>query len=129
MNDYSFLSTFVKLSLKQKRKYLFICISKYVLRKVLDKTYKLYNRPHLNYGDIIYHNQRADLMHLVEQTRYKAALIVLGCRQGISREKIYKELGCESISDRMWFHRLTIFYKKIIGHLPLCQIIYQEEGK
>ena len=87
------------------------CISKYVSRKVLDMTYKLYIRPHFDYGDVIYHNQRADLMHLVEQTQYKAGLVVSGCWQGTSREKLYKELGWVSLTDRRWFHRMTIFYK------------------
>ena len=48
-------------------------------RKTLDLSYKLYVRPHLDYGDVIYHNQREDLMTLVEQVQYKAALIVTGC--------------------------------------------------
>ena len=30
-------------------------LSKYVARDVLDQIYKLYVRPHLDYGDIIYH--------------------------------------------------------------------------
>ena len=30
-------------------------LSKYVSRDVLDQMYKLYVRPHLDYGDIIYH--------------------------------------------------------------------------
>ena len=38
-------------------------LSKYVSRKVLDLSYKLYVRPHLDYGDVIYHNQRADMMN------------------------------------------------------------------
>ena len=54
-------------------------LSKYVDRNVLDLSYKLYIRPHLDYGDILYHNQRADLMNLIEQVQYKAALIVSGC--------------------------------------------------
>ena len=44
-------------------------------------------RPHLDYGDVIYHNQRADLMNLIERVQYKAALIVSGCWLGTSREK------------------------------------------
>ena len=42
-------------------------LSNFVGRKVLDMCYNLYVRPHLDYGDVIYHNQRADLMKLVEQ--------------------------------------------------------------
>ena len=33
-------------------------LSKNVVRNVLDRSYKLYVRPHLDYGDIIYHKQR-----------------------------------------------------------------------
>ena len=58
-------------------------LSKYVSRNVLDTCYKLYVRPHLDYGDVIYHIQRADLMNLIEQVQYKAALIVSRCWQGM----------------------------------------------
>ena len=68
-------------------------LSKYVSREILDLSYKLYVRPLLDYGDVIYHNQREDLMNLVEQVQYKAALIVTGCWQGTSRVKLYDELG------------------------------------
>ena len=93
-------------------------LSRYVSRKVLDLSYKLYIRPHLDYGDVIYHNQRTDLMDLVEQVQYKAALIVSWCWQGTSRVKLYDELGWESMSDRRWFRRLTTFYKIKNGMTP-----------
>ena len=35
-------------------------LSKYVSREVLDQIYKLYVRPHLDYGDIIYHKYDPD---------------------------------------------------------------------
>ena len=93
-------------------------LSKYVPRKILNLSYKLYVRPHLDYGDVIYHNQREDLMHLVEQIQYKAALIVTGCWQGTSRVKLYDELGWESLSDRRWGRRLTLYYKIVNGETP-----------
>ena len=68
-------------------------LSKYVNRNVIDLSHKLHVRPHLDYGDVIYHNQRDDLMKLIEQVQYKAALNVSGCCQGTSREKLYDELG------------------------------------
>ena len=37
-------------------------------------SYKMYVRPHLDYGDVIYHNQRANLMNLLEKVQYKAVL-------------------------------------------------------
>ena len=101
-------------------------LSKYVARNVLDLSYKLYVRPHLDYGDIIYHNQREDLMKLIEQVQYKAALIITGCWQGTSRVKLYEELGWESLSDRRWARRMTTFYKiknnlappYLLNHIP-----------
>ena len=83
-------------------------LSKYVDRNVLNLYYKLYLRPHLNYGDVIYHNQRADLIQLIEQVQYKAALIVSCCWQGTSCERLCDELGWES---RRWARRMTTFYK------------------
>ena len=63
-------------------------LSKHVGRNVLDLSFKLYD-----YGDIIYHNQRTDLMKLIEEVQYKAALIVSGCWQGTSRERLCEDLG------------------------------------
>jgi len=93
-------------------------LSKYVSRKVLDLSYKLYVRPHLDYGDVIYHNQRMDLMKLIEQVQYSAALIVSGCWKGSNRERLYEELGWESLSDRRWCRRLCMFYKIKKGFAP-----------
>ena len=53
-------------------------LSKYVDRSVLNMSYKLYVRPHLDYGDVICHNQKTDMMNLIEQVQYKAGLIVSG---------------------------------------------------
>ena len=86
-------------------------LSKFVDRNVLDLSYKLYVRSHLDYSEVISHNPRDDLMKLIEQVQYKAALIVSGCWQGTSREKLYDELGWESLTDRRWARRLTMFYK------------------
>ena len=73
--------------------------STYVNRNVLDLSYKMYVRPRLDYGDAIFHNQRMDLMDLLDRVQYKAALIVPGCWQGTSREKLYDELGWETLSN------------------------------
>ena len=78
----------------------------------------MYVRPHLDYGDVIYHIQRADLMNCIEQLQYKAGLIVSGCWQGTNREELYDELGWESLSDRRSFRRLNVFYKISNGLSP-----------
>ena len=55
-------------------------LSKYVARDVLDQIYKLYVRPHLDYGDIIYHKYdpefKLDFTKRLESTQYSAALAV-----------------------------------------------------
>ena len=35
-----------------------------------------------------------------------------------SRERLYRELGLESLNDRCWFRKLTFFYKIVKGLFP-----------
>ena len=94
---------FVKPSIALKDIRLLKFLSKFVSRKVLDLSYKLYIRPLLDCGAIIYHNQRVDMMAPIEQVQYRTALVVSGYWQGTSRVKLYEEGGWESISDRRWY--------------------------
>ena len=105
-------------------------LSKYLPRHTLSELYKLYVRPHLDYGDVIYHippkvcefSQNialSNLMEKVESVQYSAALAVSGTWRGTSREKLYAELGWESLSSRRWSRRLTLFYKIINNLTPL----------
>ena len=70
---------------------------KYVSRDILDQVYKLYIRPHLDYGDIIYHrfdpNMSLALTRKIEQMQYSPALAVTGAWRGTNRQRLYKELG------------------------------------
>ena len=50
-------------------------------------------------------------MNLIERVQYKAGLIVAGCWQGTSRDKLYNELGWESLQERRKFHRLSLYFK------------------
>ena len=93
-------------------------LSKHVDGNVLDMFYKMYVRPHLDFGDVIYHNQRMDVMDLIERVQYEAALIISGCWQGTNKEKLNEELGWEWLSDRRWARRLTILYKINSGLSP-----------
>ena len=64
--------------------------------------YKLYVGPHLDYSDIIYHEHDPDLKlnftEKLESTQYSA---VSGAWHGTSRQKLYDELGWESLSQEM----------------------------
>ena len=52
-------------------------------------------------------------MEKLESVQYSTALAVSGAWRGTSREKVYAELGWESLSPRRWIRRLTLFYKFI----------------
>ena len=104
-------------------------LSRYLPRHTLNELYKLYVRPHLDYGDIIYHNPPkvcdftgsttlSSLMEKLESVQYSAALAITGAWRGTSRDKLYLDLGWESLSLRRWSRRLTLFYKVINNLTP-----------
>ena len=99
-------------------------MSKYLPRNTLNELYKLYVRPHVDYGDVIYHiPQGMDvsenyMMEKLESVQYSAALAVTGTWRGTSRERLYNELGWESLSSRRWSRRLILLYKFINNLTP-----------
>ena len=95
-----------------------IFLSKYVTSYVLELTYKMYVRPHLDYGDVIYPDQTPDMMAKLESIQYQAGLIVSKCWKGTIKIKLYKELGWESLAERRIFRRFSLYYKIINDHTP-----------
>ena len=75
-------------------------LSQYVSRDILNLAYKLYVRPHLDYGDIIFHRCDPEVMlgftQKIEQMQYAAALSVAGAWRGTNRQRLYNELGWEA---------------------------------
>ena len=60
--------------------------------------YKAFLRSLIDYEDIIYdQRQNESFCEKLESVQYKAALAITGATQGTSREKIYQELGLESL--------------------------------
>ena len=86
-------------------------LSGYISREVLNVIYKLHVRPHLDYGDIIYHRydpeMRLTFTQKLEQTQYLAALAVTGTWRGTNRQRLFNELGWETLYDRRWYRRLS----------------------
>ena len=99
-------------------------MSKYLTRNTLNELYKLYVRPHLDYGDVIYHIQQGMdcsenyMIQKLESVQYSAAIAVTGTWRGTSQERLYNELGSESFSSRRWSRRLTLLYKFINNLTP-----------
>ena len=104
-------------------------MSKFVPRSTLETMYKAYVRSQLEYGDVIYHRPPLVGNHLsiydlnetmtkVESVQYRAALATTGAWKGTNKEKLYKELGWESLSQHRWLRRMTLFCKIIKNQTP-----------
>ena len=95
-------------------------------RTSLVTIYKSFARLHLDYGDIIYDQTFNESFHQrIESIQYNAAIAITGAIRGTSSEKLYQELGLESLRSRRWLRKLCLFYKiyKIrINHLFVCII-------
>ena len=76
-------------------------------------------RCHLDYGDMIYHDQLSSSTTLLESLQYNAGLIISGCWKGTNKLKLYTELGWESLANRRHCRRLCLFYKIINNISPL----------
>ena len=64
-------------------------LSKYISKEVLYQAFKIYIRPHLDYGDIIYHRfdpeMQLDITNKLGHVQYSAALAVTGTWRGTSK--------------------------------------------
>ena len=54
----------------------------------------------------------------LESIQYNAALAITGAIRGSSREKLYQELGFESLQQRRWYRKLCLFFKIIKKQSP-----------
>ena len=81
-------------------------------RPTLLTIYKCFIRLHLDYGDIIYDQAYNLSFHQkLESIQYNAAVAFTGTIRGSSREKLYQELGLESLQLRRWYRKLCCIYK------------------
>uniref|UniRef100_A0A7M5XMH3 Reverse transcriptase zinc-binding domain-containing protein n=1 Tax=Clytia hemisphaerica TaxID=252671 RepID=A0A7M5XMH3_9CNID len=57
-------------------------------------------------------------MRKLESIQYNACLAITGCFRGTSQERIYSELGLESLADRRFTRRMIFFYKIMNNQAP-----------
>ena len=101
-------------------------LSNKLSRQALVTIYKVFIRPHLDYGDIVYDKpDNGTFINKIEKAQYDAALAIIGAIRDTSREKLYAELGIESLKFRRWLRKLAYFYKIQSTGLPkyLLQLI------
>ena len=80
-------------------------------RSALFTIYKSSIRPPLDYVDIMYGQAYNTSFHQkLELLQYNACPAITGAIRGTSREKLYEELGLESLQLRRWFRKLSCFY-------------------
>ena len=90
-------------------------------RSALLTIYRSFIRPHLDYGDVIYDQpENESFSSKIESVQYNASLAITGTIRGTSQEKLYQELGLESLRSRRWLRRMCYFYKLIKTQKPLC---------
>ena len=89
-------------------------------RYFLITIYKTFIRPHLYYGDVIYdHTFNKSFHQRLESIQYNAAITITGTIRRTSSEKLFQELGLETLKSRRWFRILYLFYKILHSKLPI----------
>ena len=88
-------------------------------RKSLMTICKAFLRPLFDYRDIIYDQpQNESFCEKLESVQYKATLAITSAIQGTSRDKVYQELGLQSLKSRRWYKRLTCMFKTMKEGAP-----------
>ena len=88
-------------------------------RNALLRIYKSFIRPHLDYADIIYDKpNNASFKIKTENVEYRACIAITGAIHGTPRERLYRELGLESLTNIRWIRKLVFFYKIVTGLSP-----------
>ena len=83
------------------------------------KKLKVFLRPLIDCGDIIYDQPNIDsFCEKLASIQYKAALAITGAIKGTSRDRIYAELGLESLKARRWYKRLSCMFKIMNEQAP-----------
>ena len=87
-------------------------LNSFLPRSSLLIIYKAFVRPHIDYGDVIYDQTfNLSFQMKIESIQYNASLAILGAIRGSYMEKVYQELGLESLQSRRWMRKLCLFYK------------------
>ena len=100
-------------------------LRRYLPRNSLLTFYKVFIRPHLDFGDVVYdYPGNASFMQKHVSVQYNASLAITGCFRSTSSDKLYSELGLESLADRQVYRRLIAFCKIVNKKAPQYLIYY-----
>ena len=66
----------------------------------------------MKYGDVVYDQPNLSfLTNKIESVQYNAALAIAGAIRWTSTEKLYQDLGFQSLKDKSWLRLLRYLYK------------------
>ena len=101
----------------------------YFLDKLsLQSVYKLFIRPHLYYGDVIYDQPNNEsLSQIMESVQYRATLAITCAIKGTSQAKLYKESGLKTLNSEHEVEDCMLYKVKMSG-LPLYLSKYMPKG-
>ena len=67
--------------------------------------------PILEYADVVWDNCTQQEKHEIEKIQLEAARIATGTTKLVSVQKLYDEIGWETLDVRRRKHKLVLFYK------------------
>ena len=94
-------------------------LSPFISRKTLLSFYKSFVRPNLDYANIIYDKPfNESFKTKIEMIHYRAALVITGAIKRTTRDRLYQEIGLESLADRRRSCKIFFFHRIVNGLLP-----------
>ena len=73
----------------------------------------------VDYGDVIFDKAYNNFFQQrLESFQYKASLAITGAIKGSFTKWLYQELGLESLQNKRWFRKLSVFYKIVKEQSP-----------
>ena len=76
--------------------------------------YKKFIRLHLDHGNIVYDQPtNSSSSEKIESLQHNTALAIISAMKGSTKEKLYQELGFESLKDSRWVWKLCNSYNII----------------
>ena len=85
-------------------------LDNFLPRAALITIYKAFMRSQLDYGVILYNQPYNMSFHQkLESIQCNACLAITGVIQGTSKEKLYQEIGLDSLQLRRWYRKLGAF--------------------
>ena len=76
---------------------------------------------HIDHGYIIYDKAFNESFHAkLESLQYNTTLVITGAIRGSSTEKMYEELGLESLKLRRWYRKIRFLYNLLKSKSQSC---------